>query len=104
MYGDPAYPLRNQLQSPFPNPVTPQQQAFNKSMSKVRIAVEWLFGDIANWWAFVDFKKNLKLGLSAIEKIYLTSALLTNARTCLYGNVTSEYFDISPPTLEEYFL
>ena len=43
IYGDPAYPLRPQLQTPFSvraSPLTPMQQQWNKSMSAVRIADE----------------------------------------------------------------
>ena len=103
-YGDPAYPLDVQLQAPFQNEFLNQQQKdFNKSMSSVRIAVEWLFGDITNWFAFMDFKKNLKVGLSAVGKMYIVCALLTNARTCLYGNKTSNFFQLDPPDLNYYF-
>ena len=43
IYGDPAYPMRAHLIQPFRDRVlTPQMQAFNTSMSKVREAVEWL--------------------------------------------------------------
>ena len=35
--------------------------------------------------------------------MYRVCALLTNARTCLYKTQTSEFFNIDPPTLEEYF-
>jgi hypothetical protein len=104
IYGDPAYPLRIQLQAPFRNvALTPQMQAFNTSMSKVRVAVEWLFGDIVNFFKFVDYKKNLKIGLSSVGKMYIVCAILTNALTCLYGNFTSQYFQLDPPTLHEYF-
>ena len=105
IYGDPAYPLRVHLQSPFQNPVlNPLQKEFNTRMSKVRVSVEWLFGDIANWFAFIDFKKNLKIGLSCVGKMYLICALLKNAKTCLYGCMTSDYFDCEPPELEDYFV
>ena len=103
IYGDPAYPLLIHVQCPFQNPSTPQEEQFNKEMSRVRVSVEWLFGDISNWWAFLDFKKNLKLNLSAVGKMYKTCALLANARTCLYGNITSDFFDLKPPSLEDYF-
>ena len=64
LYGDPAYPLRIHLQAPFRNAVlTPAMQAFNSSMSAVRESVEWLFGDIVNYFKFMDFHKNLKIGL-----------------------------------------
>ena len=47
IYGDPAYPLRVQLQAPFKkkNQLTPIQQEYNKAMSNVRISVEWVFGE-----------------------------------------------------------
>ena len=104
IYGDPAYPVRVQFQAPFRNVVlTPQMQAFNSSMSSVRSCVEWLFGDIVNYFKFIDFKKNLKIGLSNIGKLYIVCAVLQNALTCLYGNLTSEFFDLQPPTLQDYF-
>ena len=63
VYGDPAYPLRQCLQTPFAGAnLTPQERNVNFSMSRVRVSVEWLFGDIINQFKFNDFKKNLKLG------------------------------------------
>lgn len=104
VYGDPAYPMRVHLQAPFRNMVlTPQMVNFNKAMSSVRVSVEWLFGDIVEYFKFVDFKKNLKIGLSSVGKMYIVCALLRNALTCLYGNTTSDFFELDPPTLEEYF-
>ena len=104
LYGDPAYPLRVHLQAPFRNAVlTPQMQAFNTSMSVVRNSVEWIFGDIVNYFRFLDYKKNLKIELSSVGKYYVVSAILRNAMTCLYHNQTSSFFDIEPPSLQEYF-
>ena len=63
--GDLAYPLRVHLQTPFrivaPNPL---MEEYNHSMSSVRISVEWIFGDIINYFKFVDFKKDLKIALA----------------------------------------
>ena len=97
IYGDPAYPLRVHLQAPFQGAaVTAQMEMFNASMSSTRMSVEWLFGDIINSFKFLDFKKNLKIGLSSVGKMYVVSALLRNALTCLYGNETSGFFDLEP--------
>ena len=64
-FGDPAYPLRLHLQAPFRNvALTPRMVAYNKSMSTVRVAVEWLFADIPIYFKFLDFKKDSKLGLA----------------------------------------
>ena len=93
IYGDPAYPLRVNLQAPFQGAaLTPQMEMFNDSMSSVRVSVEWLFGDILNYFKFLDFKKNLKIGLSSVGKTYVVCALLRNALTCLYGNQTADLF------------
>lgn len=60
LYGDPAYPLRLHLHAPFRYAMlTPEMQAFNKSMSATRVSVEWIFGDVINSLKFLDFKKNL---------------------------------------------
>ena len=73
LYGDPAYPLRIHLQVPFRNTVrTPALQAFNFSMRAVRESVEWLYGDIVNYFKFLDFHKNLKIGLSSVGKTFIS--------------------------------
>ena len=90
IYGDPAYPLRVHLQAPFRNrALTPQMMDFNHLMSSVRESVEWLFNDVINYFKFLDLKKNLKIGFSSVGKMFVVSALLRNALTCLYGNQTS---------------
>ena len=67
IYADTVYPLRPCLQAPFRGAVlTPDQQAWNKSMKEVRVSVEWIFGDIVNYFKFLDFKKDLKIGLSSV--------------------------------------
>lgn len=104
IYGDPAYPLRPHLLGPYKGAITtPLQDQWNKSMSQVRITVEWIFGDIVNYFKFLDFKKGLKIQLSAVGKMYIVCALLHNTRACLYGNNTSEYFGIEPMQLDQYF-
>ena len=104
VYGDPAYPLRMHLQAPFRGGhITPQMQAYNEAMSTVRVTVELLFGDVTNSFKALDFKRNLKLELSSVGKMYVVCTLLRNALTCLYGNNVSEVFELEPPILEEYF-
>ena len=96
---------RVHLQGPFRDAyLTPQKQLYNQSMNSVRTSVEWLFADVQNYFKFIDFKKNLKVGLSSVGKMYVVSALLRNALTCLYGNETSQYFQLDPPSLQDYFV
>ena len=67
VYGDPAYPLRVHLQAPFRRGILVQEmEQYNAAMSSVRVSVEWLFGDIINDFKFLDFKKNLKIGMSSV--------------------------------------
>ena len=77
IYGDPAYPLRIHLQAPFRNRVlTPQMLAYNSSMSAVRTAVEWLFGDVINYFKCLDFKiLTKKLDLARWAKCTLCAQL-----------------------------
>ena len=53
LYGDLAYPLRVHLQVPYRGAgITPQMELYNKAMSSIRMCVEWLFGDIVNYFKF----------------------------------------------------
>ena len=72
-------------------------------MSKVHVPVEWVFGEIVSYFKFCDFKKNLKIGLSPVGKIYSVCALLRNSITCLYGSNAADYFEVQPPALHYYF-
>ena len=40
---------------------TPEMRAFNTAMIEVRVSVEWIFGDIVEYFKFVDYKKTLSL-------------------------------------------
>ena len=45
----------------------------------------------------------MKIGLSAVGKIYCVFGLPQNARTCLYGFQISEFSQLEPALLEDYF-
>lgn len=109
VYGDSAYGIRELLIPPFPNTEhivnveeRRAQRDFNYHMSVVRQCVEWSFGKVIKNFAFLDFKKNLKLLLQDLGIMYKVATLLTNCLTCLYGSEASIYFQVQPPTLEEY--
>ena len=58
IYGDPAYPLRWYLYRPLRgSQITPDQNEFNKNMSKVRISVEW---NVVENFKFSDYRKYKK--------------------------------------------
>lgn len=104
IYGDQAYPIMELILCPYPDrlDLPDYQRHFNHSMSVLRQAVEWGFQKVVTQFAFLDFKKNQKLLLQDIENMYKVGVLLTNCHTTLYGSQTNQYFNINPPTLEEY--
>ena len=56
LYGDPAYPLLDVLQTGFKGTNLDQaRRKYNTLMSKVRECVEWQFGEVVREWAFLDF-------------------------------------------------
>ncbi|KAJ8916393.1 hypothetical protein NQ315_014603 [Exocentrus adspersus] len=104
LYGDQAYGLRELLLTPFPNRgnLEPHQLEFNNSMKLLRLTVEWGFQKVISEFAFLDFKKNQKLLLQDVELMYKVGIILCNCHSTLYGNQTSQYFNVNPPILEEY--
>ncbi|XP_077522953.1 uncharacterized protein LOC144133675 [Amblyomma americanum] len=103
IYGDPAYPLRPLLMKPYGGArLTTAQENFNAAMSTVRQAVEWGFGRVISQFAFLDFKKNQRLLLQAVPRMYRVAVILTNCHACMYGNQVSNYFDLEPPCLFDY--
>lgn len=105
IYGDPAYPLRPLLMKPYGGAMlSPDQQAFNKRMSSVRQAVEWGFGKIATEFAFVDFKKNQKILLQSVPRMYRVATILANCHTCFYGSQVARYFSLDPPHVRDYLV
>lgn len=103
LYGDAAYAVNQYVIGPVKGiRINPEEAEFNRQMSAVRQCVEWGFNKVIQTFAFLDYKKNLKLYLQPVGKYYAVGALLTNCHTCLYGSQTTQYFGIPPPSLEEY--
>ena len=105
IYGDAAYVLCPWLQTAFPTlTATVAQQAYNKSMSAVREAVEWSYRDIKQMWSSQDFHRNMKVRKSPISLLYICGALLCNMKCCFgHGGQVSTYFDCQAPSIGRYF-
>ena len=57
---DIAYPLGMHVEdlfSPNINGLTAHQIFPSRSMNEIRVAVEWIFNDIKNFFSFLDLKK-----------------------------------------------
>jgi hypothetical protein len=102
--GDSAYPTNDVMVSIFKGRTRPpESQLFNQTISPVRTCVEWGYEKIVKYWAFVDFKKQMKVGLTCIEPMWHLAVFFTNALQCAHrGNQISDYFDLPPPTLGEF--
>lgn len=105
IYGDPAYGETDTVVSGLKKveQLSAEEQGFNTEMSKIRQCVEWSFGKVFNYWSFLNYPDNLKSHLSPVSKYFLVAVLLTNAHTSIYGSQTSQFFNLPPPTLEQYF-
>lgn len=104
IYGDPAYGTNDLICSPFRGAhLMEEQEIFNKTMSGVRVSIEWFFGIVKRSWSFIDWNKKHKILLSPVANMVKVSVLLTNCGTCLRGgNQISEFFNCSSPTLDDY--
>ena len=65
-------------------------------MSGVGVTVEWLFGNIKNYFKFIDYKKETKLCLSPVGNVYAVCPLLQYTHTCQYRNQVSAIFSMGP--------
>ena len=103
-HGDTGYNRRHYLDVPFAGGnLSPAQRAANKSTGAARVTVEWMYKEIKLYWTTSDFKRKLRAGESPVGLLYLTSMFLMNVRTCYYReNTVSQYFNCSPPSLQEY--
>ena len=78
---------------------------YRSFFSLSQLQVEWGFGCIGQKWPFLSAKRNFKILDNPIGagKVFTVASLLSNAHTCLQGNIVSLYFKVSPPSLESYF-
>ena len=101
--GSPAYPSRIHLQTGFKNAVhSPREQIFHSRMSHVRVSVQRSFDNVFTNFVFLDFKKNMEVNLSTCGKMYLVGVLLQNAHICIHRNIGFKFYDVRPPSIEEY--
>lgn len=67
-------------------------KVWNKLMSEVRFLIEWIFGDVVKYFKFLDFKRNLKLCLSVVGKVYILCVFFYNFWVCLCGVIIFKFF------------
>ena len=102
VYGDSAYLFVNYSyvrarHNHSPN--TPRKILKNSAMSTCRETIEWDYGDIGRYWAYLDYRNVLKMRSMPVAQICLTAMLLRNAHVCMNGCNTAESFFMSPSCL-----
>ena len=101
--GDSGYSARCFLYVPFSGSnICEARSALNKAMAKSRVTVELFFREVKRYWTLVDFKRKMRVRESAVGAMYIAAVILTNVRNCCYPNTISQYFDCSPPSLQDY--
>ena len=78
IYGNHAYPLAAN---------TVQKCSFNTTNA----GLLYIYESSTSYFKFIDFKKNLRIGLNCVGKMYIIYAILRTLK-CLYGNTTAEFF------------
>ncbi|KIJ22561.1 hypothetical protein M422DRAFT_197030 [Sphaerobolus stellatus SS14] len=105
VYGDSAYGLSAVMLSPYVSigALTPEQEAWNKAMGRIRISVEHAFGVVVTDWPFLNCFWKHKIWGTRCGTFYRVAALLTNAKSCFRPNQTAQRYGCMPPTVAEYF-
>ncbi|XP_055348000.1 uncharacterized protein LOC129595112 [Paramacrobiotus metropolitanus] len=107
LYGNSGYGRGELVKKPFSKVEVlndRRKKALNKAMSRVREPVEWGFKEVVSKFAFLDFKKQMRMYVNPINKLYRVAVILINCHNCLNHNQASQYFDLEPPSLEEYLV
>ena len=74
-------------------------------MSKVRVAVEWEFGEVKKNFRLCKNKDQMKVLENNPGRKYFLLTALKNMMYCARGrSKTGDYFGVKPPVLEDYVL
>jgi len=84
--GDSAYPANDVMISIYKGrQLPPASVAFNAVMCPIRTSVEWGYEKIVRYWAFLDFKKQMKIQRCALVTMWHLGVFLTNCLTYAKG-------------------
>lgn len=98
-----AYICRWYINTPFTGSnMCDAQNSFNVGVAQARVALECLFKDVILYWTTVDLKRKRSMNEGAVGTMNISSVFLTNIRRFIYPNHLSKYFEVDPPSLEEY--
>jgi len=101
---DSGYALGNTFITPFSRrrALSPEERRFNREMSSVRQPSEWGIGRVKALFAFLEFKRNLRVLQMPLGAMFLVAVHLKNIHSTLYGSQTASYFGLPTLSLMEY--
>lgn len=105
IYGDPAYRSSDILTLGYKGQrlTADQKKKLNKILSTSRVSIEWFFGAVKNNFQVFNAHGRLKVGgVRGCGAYFPIAVFLTNVKHCLEGSQASQYFDVDPPSFEEY--
>jgi hypothetical protein len=103
LLGDKAYQCCEQVVVSFMVPRNEHETAYNQLHSSTRIAVEWGFGKVVRYFAYINYKYSMKVHLQPIALYYRIAVLFTNIHTCMnQSSQAATLFNCNIPTLQQY--
>jgi hypothetical protein len=104
LYGDSAYDvLQSHIHCKYlGDNLTPEQVHINGKLNSARVSVEHCINDIKNRFAYINYKRDMKLRMQNLTKLLTVTVLLSNCYTCLQGSQISLTYLLRPPRLEDY--
>lgn len=88
------------------NRATEHETRENFIWCKLRVSVEWVFGEIEQMFPYITCTNVLKVANNkrdyGIARLFEALVLMRNIHVCVRGSNASRYFGIRPPTLVEY--
>jgi hypothetical protein len=101
-FGDGAYPRSMHMQKGLISPSTRAEREFNHSCNTTRVAVEQTFHCIVSLFPYVDTARKMKIMKQCVGHKVRCAVIFHNWHTCMYGNQVGAYFNVMPPTFEQY--
>jgi transcription initiation factor TFIID subunit TAF12 len=102
-FGDAAFGRGEHMQCMYKNVEgDAQKEQANEVMAKVRVAVEWGFGDVYNLFPRLNVRSKQHLFQTLPGLQLQIGFFLANCRNCCHANQVAQQFKGQRPTLEHY--
>lgn len=87
IYGGSGYNQSWNMEATFQGAnLTAAQKAFDMTIFRVGIYVEWVFKEKKMYFAEMDYKRKMKVNEPPVELLYLSVMLFCNFSNCIYLN------------------